>query len=87
MTSMGATFCPRVTQERLIYGDFMIPGAEPTVYEEIPDLNKLTVSELVHSLHLMSVMVSARSYGPERAPSNCETRKLFRASRQQRTSM
>ena len=31
-------------QERLIYGDYMIPGAEPTVYEEVPDLDKLTVS-------------------------------------------
>lgn len=33
-----------VPQERLIYGDYMVPGAEPTVYEEIPDLEKLTVS-------------------------------------------
>lgn len=32
-----------VPQERLIYGDYMIPGAEPTVYEEISDLEKLTV--------------------------------------------
>lgn len=31
-------------QERLIYGDYMVPGAEPTVYEEVPDLDKLTVS-------------------------------------------
>ncbi|CBJ31041.1 dynein heavy chain [Ectocarpus siliculosus] len=31
-----------VPQERLIYGDYMIPGAEPTVYEEVPDLDKLT---------------------------------------------
>jgi len=30
-------------QERLIYGDYMVPGAEPTVYEEVPDLDKLTV--------------------------------------------
>lgn len=26
----------------------MIPGAEPTVYEEVPNLDKLTVSSLLH---------------------------------------
>ncbi len=31
------------SKERLIYGDYMVPGAEPTVYEEVPDLDKLTV--------------------------------------------
>eukprot|EP00741_Cyanophora_paradoxa_P002452 tig00000076_g2377.t1 len=30
-----------VTTERLIYGDFLVPGADPKVYTEISDLHKL----------------------------------------------
>lgn len=42
LTAFGSLLTSR-QQERLIYGDYMIPGAEPTVYEEVPDLEKLTV--------------------------------------------
>jgi dynein heavy chain len=36
-----------VTSKYLIYGDYMVPGADPTIYNEIEDLDKLktTVEE------------------------------------------
>ena len=30
-----------VPTQRLVYGDYMIPGADPKVYEEVPDMNTL----------------------------------------------
>lgn len=37
----GLKYGDVVTSERLIYGDFMVPGADPRVYAQITDMNKL----------------------------------------------
>ncbi len=37
----GLTYADVVTTERLIYGDFMVPGADPRVYAPIQDMSRL----------------------------------------------
>ncbi len=37
----GLSYGDVVTAERLIYGDFMVPGADPRVYAPIADMGKL----------------------------------------------
>eukprot|EP00741_Cyanophora_paradoxa_P012299 tig00000169_g11885.t1 len=40
-TIMGVEYKAVVTSPRLIYGDFMVPGADPRTYDEISDMEKL----------------------------------------------
>ena len=39
----GKGFRDVVASERLIFGDFMIPGADPRIYNEINDMEKIKV--------------------------------------------
>lgn len=37
----GLTYSQVVTKEPVIYGDYMIPGADPRIYEEVDDIDKI----------------------------------------------